>query len=130
MSQDPQKNMEVLRHWFRTMGENDTIKIMKEAREIYTEDYMLHDPGLPDLKPGLVGFLDFLDQVLKENTNHRLTVDDMFGLEDKVVTRGGYEYMDLRANEHRGMMTMIISRFEDGKLKEEWQVSAPIAASS
>ena len=130
MSQDPRKNMEVLRHFLDTMNENDTIRTMKELGEILTEDYVLHDPSLPDLKPGRAAFLEFFEQSLKENANHRVTVDDMFGLEDKVVTRGIYEYTDLKVNEHRKMMMIVISRFEDGKLAEEWGVFAPIAAPS
>jgi ketosteroid isomerase-like protein len=87
MSQDPQKNMEVLRHLFNTLNGKDIVKFMKECEEVIKEDYALHDPGSPDQKPGRAQFLEDFKQNSKVRTNRRMTVEDMFGAGDNVVTR-------------------------------------------
>ena len=126
MSQDPQKNMEALRHLFNTLNEYDTATFLNEVKEILTEDYILHDPGNPAPISTRAVFIEGFKQNSKVRTNRRVTVEDMFGAEDKVVSRMVYEYTDLQANEHKKIETIVISRFEGGKIAEEWQVTAPI----
>ena len=62
MSQDPQKNMAVIRHWLDTVNKNDVAKMLKEWGEIAAEDYVIHDPSTPDLQPGLAGYLKLFEQ--------------------------------------------------------------------
>ena len=130
MSQDPQKNMAVLRNWFDTINKNDVAKMVKEWREIATEDYLLHDPATPDLNPGLADYLKLFEQQMAAITDCKITIEDMFTVDDKVVSRGIYEYLDLGTQQRIKMAAIGISRFEGGKIKEEWQILAPFAVPS
>lgn len=130
MSQNPVQNLAVMRHWINTVNENDVAKMLKEFAEIIAEDYCLHDPSTPDLKPGAAEYLKLFEQQMLAIADRKATVDDMFAVEDKVVSRGTYEFLDLATQERNKAMFMVISRFEGGKLKEEWQILAPVVASS
>ena len=130
MSQDPQKNLAIMRHWFNTVSENDVAKMVKEIAEIAAEDYLLHDPSTPDLKAGLTDYLKLFEQQLAASADRKVTIDDIFTADDKVVFCGEYEFLDLATQERNKMAAIVISRFEGGKIKEEWQVLAPIATPS
>jgi predicted SnoaL-like aldol condensation-catalyzing enzyme len=127
MSQDQQKNMEIIRHWFDTINDNDVAKILKEFAEIATDDYLLHDPSTPNLKAGLAKYLKLFKQQLSGSADRQVTVDDIFALDDKVVFRGEYEFLDVATQKRKKMAAMGISRFEGGKIKEEWQIITPYA---
>jgi predicted SnoaL-like aldol condensation-catalyzing enzyme len=130
MSEDPQKNLAVMHHWFDTVNENDVAKMLKEFAEIATEDYLLHDPATPDLQPGLADYLKLFEQQLAESADRKATIDELFAVDDKVVLRGVYEYLDLATQKRNKVVAMGISRFEGGKIKEEWQILAPYAPSN
>lgn len=130
MSQVQQHNMAVLRHWLDTVNENDVAKMLKEFSEIAAEDYLLHDPSTPDLKPGLADYLKIFKQQMSESADRKVTIDDMFAVDDKVVMRGVYEFLDLATQQRVKLAGMVISRFEGGKIKEEWQIVAPLAVPS
>lgn len=129
MSQNLAQNMAVMHHWINTVNENDAAKMIKELAAIITEDYCLHDPSTPDLKPGAAEYLKLFEQQMTAVADRKVTIEDMFAVEDKVVSRGIYEFRDLATQERNKVTFMVISRFEGGKLKEEWQMLAPVAAS-
>jgi predicted ester cyclase len=102
----------------------------KELEEICTQDYMLHDPSAPNFKPGLADFLEGWVQMVGNFKEIRLNIEDMFGVGDKVISRGIFEWTDAKTQEKNKVMAIVISRFENGKLAEEWQVMAPFADST
>jgi ketosteroid isomerase-like protein len=127
MSEQVQRNMQVLRHWFDTLNKRDITEIRKAWEEIYTEDYVLHDPHEPGFS---TGFEDSWKGVLSFVENYselRVNVLDMFGAEDKVATAAILELVDASTQEKTKLMALVISRFEDGKIAEEWQIVQPIA---
>jgi predicted SnoaL-like aldol condensation-catalyzing enzyme len=128
MSNDVQNNMQVLRHWYETVQKGDFIKMKNEWADICTDGYTLHDPSTPDLKPGKANFMEFFDQAFKNMSDIRLKIEEIFGGGDKVVSQGIFEWVEGKPPEKKKMMGIIISRFEDGKVAEEWQVMAPFAA--
>ncbi len=130
MDQNQKHNLAVIRHWFDTINENDTAKMLKEFAEIITGDYLLHDPSTPDLQPGAANFLKLFEQQLAEGADRKLTIEDMFAADDKVVSRVLYEFLALATQERKKMAGITISRFEDGKIIEEWQVVTPLETPS
>jgi ketosteroid isomerase-like protein len=127
MSDQTQKNMQVLKHWFETVSKGDIAKMMKELAEIITKDYLLHDPSAPNLQPGREKCLESFEQDIKNMVGIRVNIENMFGVEDKVATQGIFEWLDVKTQERKKMMGIVISRFENGKLAEEWQVLAPFS---
>ena len=130
MSDQVQKNIQVLKHWFETVCKCDINEIMKEWEEISTENYWIHDPSTPNLQPGRDKYLESFEQDMKNTAERRIDIEDMFGEEDKVVTLGTYEFVEVKTREKKKMMVIGISRFENGKIAEEWQVMAPVTSSS
>jgi predicted SnoaL-like aldol condensation-catalyzing enzyme len=127
MSDQTKKNMQVLRYLFDTMNKGDIPQTRKVVEEVCTEDYLLHDPSTPDLKPGIKKYLESFDQFWGENTGLHVVVEDMFGDGDKTVTRGCFEYVENKTQEKKKMVAIFISRFENGKIAEEWQVTALVS---
>jgi predicted SnoaL-like aldol condensation-catalyzing enzyme len=130
MSTETQKNMQVLRHWFETLEKGNHSQKMKELKDICTEGYVIHDPSTPNIQPGIANYIESFNQFMKENAGPRVIIEDMFGVGDKVVSRAVFEFIELKTHEQKKMTGIVISRFEDGKLAEEWQVLAPIPAST
>ena len=127
MSDQTEKNMQVLRNLFDTMNKGDIPQTRKVIEEICTEDYLLHDPSTPDLKPGIKKYLESFDQFWGENSGIHVVAEDMFGEGDKTVTRGYFEYVENKTQEKKKMVEIFISRFENGKIAEEWQILAPVS---
>ncbi len=130
MSQDQQKNMSVMRHWLNTVNENDMAKMLKELGDILAEDYLLHEPSNPNPKPGRADYLKSFEQQQSGIADQKVTIDDLFAVDDKVVLRGEYEFLDRATQNRMKMAAMVISRFEGGKIKEEWQILAPLDVSA
>ena len=130
MSTVTQKNKQVLKHVFEAVNKGDISQMKKELAEILTPDYVLHGSSNPNLQPGRDNYIEFFDQDSKNFGEFQFIVEDMFGFEDKVVTRGFFSSVELKSHEKTTMAVIVISRFEHGKIAEEWQVMAPVTSSS
>jgi ketosteroid isomerase-like protein len=73
---------------------------------------------------------DLFEQQMMAIADCKVTLEDMFAVEDKVVSRGVYEYPDLATQERSKAAFMVINRFEGGKIKEEWQILVPFTPPS
>jgi predicted SnoaL-like aldol condensation-catalyzing enzyme len=130
MSTETQKNQEVLIGLFKIMNMGDMAQVRKALMEVCTEGYVIHDPSTPNIQPGIANYIESLNQFMKENSEPRVIIEDMFGVGDKVVTRAVFEFIELKTHEQKKMTGIVISRFENGKIAEEWQVLAPFATPS
>ena len=122
MSDETQKNMQVMKHIYETINKGDISQMKKEMAEILTPGYVLHGSANPNLQPGRDNFLEDL----KNSGEFQVIVEDLFGCEDKVVTRGFFSSVNLKSHKKSKMAVIVISRFEHGKIAEEWQVLAPV----
>jgi ketosteroid isomerase-like protein len=125
MSDQVQKNMQVLRDLFDLINKGDIPRSRKAMQEACTEDYRIHDPGTPDIEPGMKKYLEYADQFWGSITGLHLVVEDIFGDGDKTVMRGYSEYVEKKTQEKKKVAFIVISRFENGRIAEEWQVTAP-----
>ena len=112
--------------WFEALNSKNIDLLDQMADEIYTTDYRLHDPGMPDMQPGPVGVKKFTRQILKDSPNSHLMVEDMLGEGDKLATRMSMK-IDPGSPVH--LVGLVISRFVDGKIAEEWELVAPVTGS-
>ena len=124
------RNMQTLEQWFSTLNRGDAVQSKEFFRSICTEDYKIHDPGMPEIEPGLTSYMVFFDEYMKGATDIKVVIEDMFETEEKVVTRATLNFLDTATNEKIKMMCIAISQFENGKIKEEWQITAPLAEGS
>lgn len=99
------------------------------VEELFTEDYVLHDPNFPGEVRGTEGFKAYVGAFRTGLPDIQITVEDQVAEGDKVVTRwrtsGTHdgELMGVPATGKRVETSgIIISRFEDDKIAEEWSV--------
>jgi steroid delta-isomerase-like uncharacterized protein len=95
--------------------------------ELFTDDYVLHDPNFPGEVRGIDGFKSYVSAFRTGMPDLEITVEDQVAEGSKVVTRwrgsGTHdgELMGVPATGKRVETSgMIISRFEDDKIAEEW----------
>jgi len=93
--------------------------------ELFTPDFVLHNASMTI--QGLEGYKQFLSMYLAAFPDARLTLDDVIGEGDKVVTRQtlhGTHTGDLMGIPPTGKQVsstgIIITRLENGKAVEQW----------
>jgi steroid delta-isomerase-like uncharacterized protein len=94
--------------------------------DIYTTDYVFHDPTRADVK-GLEGEKQFVIALRTGFPDLHFTIDDRFIKDDKLVVRwtvrGTHKgvFMGIPPTDKQGMTTGIsIHRFSGGKIQESW----------
>jgi steroid delta-isomerase-like uncharacterized protein len=97
------------------------------ADEIFASDYILHDPAIPEEISGPEGVKGFVQMYRSAFPDTHITVEDQLAEGDEVVTRwtgrGTHqgELFGIPASGNRVEVSGItISRFEGGKIAEDW----------
>jgi steroid delta-isomerase-like uncharacterized protein len=100
------------------------------ADELYTPDYVLHDPSLPEDLHGPEGLKQYAAMNLGAFPDARVTVEDQIAEGDMVVTRwraaGTHtgELMGILPTGRRSEISGItINRFSGGRIAENWYQS-------
>jgi ketosteroid isomerase-like protein len=120
-----EQNKEVIRRWLNAFGDGNRQELDRLADELYTADYVLHDPGLPALPPGPAGIKQFVQIVFTDWATINVTLDDIVAEGDRVafsITGTGVKAATGKTASFQGI---FISRFADGKIAEEWGLSGP-----
>jgi ketosteroid isomerase-like protein len=125
MSDQVQKNMQVLMHFFDAMNSGDYAQIMKVLNEFYTEDYILHDPTLPGDTQGLKKNLADFDSWWENNSVVHAAIEDLIGMGDKTAARTTLEYVEKKTQEKKKIVYIFFSRYKNGRIAEECQMSSP-----
>ena len=120
MSND--ENIQVILRWFDAVNKGDVPLLEKLAEELFSPDFIEHDPRMPDFKPGPAGVKELIHQIRKEYTGIRATVHDIFSHEDKVAYRFTLSMTDIASGEAVNVQLLAISRFVGGQMAEEWQL--------
>jgi ketosteroid isomerase-like protein len=120
MSNDEYKN--VILRWFDAVNKADIPLLDKLADELFTADFIEHDPRMLDFEPGPMGVKKFIHQVLKENTDVQVTVHDLFSCEDKAAYRFAVSMTDAATGKPVNVQLLAITRFVGGQCAEEWQL--------
>ena len=97
------------------------------GEEIFTPDYVNHDPSLPDFGPGPEAANQAVRLYRNAFPDARITVEDQVSEGDRVATRWSArgthqgELMGVAPTNNRVEITGItISRIEGGKIAEDW----------
>ena len=122
-----EQNKAILQRWMDAFNEHDLAQLDRLADELYTNDYILHDPGFPALPPGPAGVKQFVHDVLSSSSDFQITVEDLVAEGDRVVCRFEVRSTDALTGKPTRTLVMGISRFAGGKIAEEWQLSVPAA---
>ncbi len=97
------------------------------ADELFTADYVLHDPGNPWISPGPQGIREMVTAYNHAFPDARFTIEHQIAEGDWVVTRWvvrsthAGNLLDLAATGRESQTSGILfSRLEGSKIKEEW----------
>ena len=120
MSDDENKNT-ILR-WYEAVNRGDVPQLERLADELFTPDFMEHDPRMPDFEPGPAGVKKFVRQVRSEYTDIHVTVHDIFAAEDKVAYRFTLSMTEATSREPVDVQLLAIARFVGGQIAEEWEL--------
>ena len=97
------------------------------ADELFTSDYVLHDPSLPEEMRGPEGVKGYVQMYRSAFPDTNITVEDQIAEGERVVTRwtgrGTHqgELMGIPPSGNQVELSGItISRFEGGKIAEDW----------
>jgi steroid delta-isomerase-like uncharacterized protein len=120
MSAQQQKMM--IQRWVEVAWNNGDLAI---ADEVYSPDYLLHDPARPI--HGTEALKQFVATFLTGFPDIHVTIEDMIAEGDKVVwrytVRGTHkgEFMGIAPTGKSITLTgILISRFADDKVVEDW----------
>ncbi|MFC6962584.1 ester cyclase [Halocatena marina] len=97
------------------------------ADEVIAEEYVRHDPGIPDRQRDPDEFVEMVQTFRKAFPDARVTIEDMVAEDDLVVFRA------IDTGTHKGRFMgveptgksyevtgLTMNRIEDGKLTETW----------
>jgi len=122
MSASTVQNQETLLNYFKIANTGNLDKMKAAIREMCTLNYKLHDPSTGKPEVGIDEVISQMEEFSQNNSNLKVEVQDIFSVEDKTATRVTYEW----TNKNTGVVTkgmgIVITRFENGKDAEEWQV--------
>jgi steroid delta-isomerase-like uncharacterized protein len=119
-------NTALIRRWWEALNAGTALDVIDE---IYSTDYVLHDPSLPEPVRGLDGVREFIGEVTRAFPDGQVTVEDLVAEGDREVQR--VTYRGTHQGEFQGVpatgkaveaWVMVISRLADGKIAEEWQL--------
>ena len=120
-----EENKALARRWAGIFNQ-DNLDLVDE---IYAPDFVGHDPAMPEDTRGVEGAREFYSMYRSAFPDTEITVEDQVAEGDKVVTRwtarGTHqgELMGVPPSGNRvEVMGTTISRIEDGKIVEEWDI--------
>lgn len=95
--------------------------------ELYADDYVLHDPSLPEEVHGPEGYKSYVRELREAFPDLTVSDDAMITEGDTVAIRYSWrgthegEFMGIEPTGKRVEGTgMVFVRFEDGKVREDW----------
>jgi hypothetical protein len=92
------------------------------ANELFTPEFMEHDPRMPDFNSGPAGIKNLIYQVREEFTDIHATVHDIFSHEDKAAYRFTLSMTNVASGEPVNVQLLALTRFVGGKMAEEWRL--------
>jgi len=120
----------IMRRWLETWNTRDASQMDRLADEFTAPDYILHDPNLPNPVRGVAGLKQFVHDVLKDRPDIRITVEDLFGEDDKVAIRFTVHGTSVSTGQTTDLPVIAIVRFAEGKAAEAWQHSVTTPATT
>ena len=120
MSSEENKN--VILRWYDAVNRGNMPELDKLADELFTPEFMEHDPRMPDFEPGPAGVRKFIRQARSEYTGIHVIVHDIFAEGDKVAYRFTLSMTDAASREPVHVQLLAITRFVGGQIAEEWEL--------
>jgi len=118
------ENAGVILRWFDALNQGEIALLDQLADELFTDDFVWHDPRMLDSGCGPEIVKKFIHQILQENTDVHVTVKDTFSNGDKTASRFNVSMVNAANGKPVNVQLLAIDRFVGGQIAEEWQLSA------
>ena len=119
-----EQNKAVLQRYFEVVNSMDWNRVERFIDANYTEDYECISPSYLE-EPGLEGLKKWFRQAVSNAADVHITIDDIFGEGDKLVTRITSQFTDKTTGKRMTQWSLFISYFKDGKIAKELQLDSP-----
>jgi predicted ester cyclase len=120
-----ENNKAAILRWIDAMNKKDLHELDKLAEDIYTADFVEHDPGISDMERGPAGIKKWVRQVLKDSPDMHVTLEDQMADGDKVASRLTVKLTDAATGKPVNLLVLGIDRFVGEKIAEEWELGVP-----
>jgi steroid delta-isomerase-like uncharacterized protein len=119
-----EQNKSIVRRWVEGGWNQGNLALVDE---LYSADYMIHDPSTPDFPGGHAAFKQFVTNIRTPFQDIHVSIEDMMAEGDKVVwcwRITGTHTGDLMGIPPTGkpvnITGIVISRFANGKWAEDY----------
>jgi steroid delta-isomerase-like uncharacterized protein len=119
-----EQNKSIVHRWVEGGWNQGNLALVDE---LYTADYMIHDPSTPNFPGGHAAFKQFVSNLQTGYPDIHVTIEDIMAEGDKVVWRwhitGTHtgELMGISPTGRPISITgIVISRFDNGKWAEDY----------
>ena len=123
MPTDQTKRKELWGRWIEALVARDLSRAEEVAEKIFDQQYVLHNPSLPDLGRGPAAAIAFAHSVIDTYTDIHLTLEDFFGEGDKTAVRSTVRVTVIATGQRVTYPVLNIMRWEGDKIAERWELT-------
>ena len=123
MPTDQTKRKELWGRWIEALVARDLSQAEEVAEEMCDQQYVLHNPGLPDLGRGPTAAKAFAHYVIDTYTDIHLTLEDFFGEGDKTAARSTVCVTVIATGQRVTYPALNIMRWDGDTLVERWELA-------
>jgi predicted SnoaL-like aldol condensation-catalyzing enzyme len=117
-----EQNKAVLHKIFEAINSGDVKQFQGILKAVTTPGYRLHNPTFEKSPVMLTEWWEMFEQFMKGHPDYKVTSYQIIGEGDLTATRGTAEWTDAVSKEKGQTEIFFFSRFEDGKIAEEWEL--------
>ena len=125
MPTDLTKRKELWDRWIEALVVRDLNRAEEVAEEMCDQEYVLHNPGVPDLGRGPAAAKAFAHYVIATYTDIHLTIEDFFGEGDKTAVRSIVRVTVIATGQRVTYPVLNIMRWDGDRIAERWELAGP-----
>jgi len=125
MPTDQTKRKELWGRWVAALCARDLHRAEEVAEEMCDQDYVVHNPKLPDYGRGPAAAKAFAHYVITHYAHIHLMLEDFFGEGDKTAARSTVRFTVAATGQKVRYPVLNIMRWVGDKLAERWELSGP-----
>jgi SnoaL-like protein len=123
MPTDQTKRKELWGRWVAALCARDLRRAEEVAEEMCDQDYIVHNPKLPDYGRGPAAAKAFAHYVITHYSQIDLMLEDFFGEGDKTAARSTVRFTVTATGQKVSYPVLNIMRWVGDKLAERWELS-------
>ena len=125
MPTDQTKRKELWSRWIGALVARDLSQAAGVAEEMCDQQYVLHNPALPDLGRGPAAAKAFAQHVIATYTDIDFTLEDFFGEGDKTAARSTVRVTVIATGQQVTYPVLNIMRWDGDRIVERWELAGP-----